>query len=165
MNPWYFRCRSVTARKVLRWFHDTPGIMHLWLVWWMWCWHRNAVEGLWRPEGVNILKGRVRAKGMEWSHMAVENIGEQRRMLGMKFYVTTTFHSLPVTCHIFRRFQPKYTTKHQLVLKKWRKEKETQLGPKCHVWHRLHPFQLSLPSIPFPAMYFINYKLIHTIKH
>ena len=45
-------------------------------------------EGLWRLEGVNILKGRVRAEGMERSHVAVENIGGQRRMLGMKFYVT-----------------------------------------------------------------------------
>ena len=46
------------------------------------------MEGLWRPGGVNILKGRVRAEGMERSHMAVENIGEQQRMLRMKFYVT-----------------------------------------------------------------------------
>ena len=48
-------------------------------------------EGLWRPEGVNILKGQVRAEGMERSHMAAENIGEQRRMLGMKFYVTIIY--------------------------------------------------------------------------
>ena len=48
----------------------------------------NAVEGLWRPEGVNILKGRVRVEGMERSHMAAENIGEQWRMLRMKFYIT-----------------------------------------------------------------------------
>ena len=47
------------------------------------------MEGLWRPEGINILKGRVRVEGMERSHMAVENIGEQRRMLGMKFYITS----------------------------------------------------------------------------
>ena len=46
------------------------------------------MEGLQRPEGVNILKGRVRAEGMEQSHVAVENIGEQQRMLGMKFYIT-----------------------------------------------------------------------------
>ena len=46
------------------------------------------MEGLWRPEGVNILKGRVRAEGMEQSHMAAENIGEQQRMLRMKFYIT-----------------------------------------------------------------------------
>ena len=88
MNPWYFQCRSVTARKVPRWFRDSPGIMHLWLVWWMWCWRGNAAEGLWRPEGVNISKGRVRVEGMERSHVAAENIREQRRMLRMKFYVT-----------------------------------------------------------------------------
>ena len=46
------------------------------------------MERLWRPEGVNISKGQVRAECMEWSHMAVENTGEHRRMLGMKFYVT-----------------------------------------------------------------------------
>ena len=46
------------------------------------------MEGLWRPEGVNILKGRVRVEGMERSHVAAENIGEQWRMFGMKFYVT-----------------------------------------------------------------------------
>ena len=45
-------------------------------------------EGLRRPEGVNISKGRVRVEGVEGSHMAVENIGEQQRMLRMKFYVT-----------------------------------------------------------------------------
>ena len=38
--------------------------------------------------GVNILKGRVRAEGVERSHVAAENIGEQWRMLGMKFYIT-----------------------------------------------------------------------------
>ena len=48
----------------------------------------NVVEGLWRPEGINILKGRVRVEGMEQSHVAAENIGEQQRMLGMKLYVT-----------------------------------------------------------------------------
>ena len=48
------------------------------------------MEGLQRLEGVNILKGRVRAEGVEQSHMAAENIGEQQRMLGMKFYVTET---------------------------------------------------------------------------
>ena len=45
-------------------------------------------EGLWRLEGVNILKGQVRVEGMEQSHVAAENIGEQRRMLRMKFYIT-----------------------------------------------------------------------------
>ena len=45
-------------------------------------------KGLQRLEGVNISKGRVRVEGMKLSHMAVENIGEQGRMLGMKFYVT-----------------------------------------------------------------------------
>ena len=48
------------------------------------------MEGLWRLGGVNVLKGQVRAEGMEQSHMAAENIGEQRRMLRMKFYVTHT---------------------------------------------------------------------------
>ena len=47
-------------------------------------------EGLQRPEGVNIPKGRVRAEGVERSHVAAENIGEQQRMLGMKFYVTNS---------------------------------------------------------------------------
>ena len=88
MNPWYFQCHSMTAQKVPRWFHTSPGIMCPWLVWWMWCWCRNAAEGLWRPEGVNISKGRVRVEGMERSHMAAENIGEQWRMLRMKFYIT-----------------------------------------------------------------------------
>ena len=46
------------------------------------------MEGLQRLEGVNISKGQVRAEGMERSHVAAENIREQRRMLGMKFYVT-----------------------------------------------------------------------------
>ena len=90
MNPWYFQCCSVTAWKVPRWFCDSLGIMRLWLVWWMWCWRGNVVEGLQRPEGVNISKGWVRVEGMEQSHMAAENIREQWRMLGMKFYVTET---------------------------------------------------------------------------
>ena len=34
------------------------------------------MEGLQRPEGVNILKGQVRAEGMERSHVAAENNGE-----------------------------------------------------------------------------------------
>ena len=46
------------------------------------------MERLWRLEGVNILKGRVRAECMERSHVAAENTGEHWRMLGMKFYVT-----------------------------------------------------------------------------
>ena len=50
------------------------------------------MEGLWRLEGVNISKGQVRAEGMEQSHVAVENIGEQRRMLRMKFYVTGLYN-------------------------------------------------------------------------
>ena len=41
-----------------------------------------------RLEGVNILKGQVRAECMERSHVAAENTGEHWRMLGMKFYVT-----------------------------------------------------------------------------
>ena len=41
-----------------------------------------------RPGGVNISKGQVRVEGVERSHMAAENIGEQWRMLRMKFYVT-----------------------------------------------------------------------------
>ena len=45
-------------------------------------------ERLWKPEGVNISKGRVRVECVERSHMAVENTGEHRRMLGMKFYIT-----------------------------------------------------------------------------
>ena len=45
-------------------------------------------ERLQRPEGVNILKGQVRVEGVERNHVAAENIGEQQRMLGMKFYVT-----------------------------------------------------------------------------
>ena len=36
------------------------------------------------------MKGQVRAEGVERSHVAAENIGEQWRMLGMKFYVTET---------------------------------------------------------------------------
>ena len=48
------------------------------------------MEGLWRPEGVNISKGQVRAEGIEQSHVAAENIGEQQRMLGMKFYITVS---------------------------------------------------------------------------
>ena len=79
MNPWYFQCRSMTAQKVPRWFHDSPGIMCLWLVWWVWCWCRNVAERLRRPEGVNISKGQVRVECMEQSHMAVENTGEHRR--------------------------------------------------------------------------------------
>ena len=89
MYLWYFWCCSVTAWKVPRWFHDSPGIMHPWLIWWVWCWCGNVVERLWRPEGVNISKGQVRAECMEWSHVAAENTGEHRRMLGMKFYVTS----------------------------------------------------------------------------
>ena len=46
------------------------------------------MEGLRRLEGVNISKGRVRVEGVEQSHVAAENIGEQRRMLRMKFYIT-----------------------------------------------------------------------------
>ena len=99
MNLWYFQCRSVTAQKVPRWFCDSPGIMHPWLVWWMWCRHGYVVEGLWGLEGVNISKGRVRAESMEWSHMAAENIGEQRRMLVMRFYVTaSTSHTASRLC-------------------------------------------------------------------
>ena len=52
------------------------------------------MEGLWRLEGVNISKGRVRAEGMEQSHVAAENIGEQRRMLGMKFYITPLLYCI-----------------------------------------------------------------------
>ena len=55
------------------------------------------MEGLQRPEGVNISKGRVRAEGVEQSHMAAENIGEQWRMLGMKLYVTQI--SKTFNCH------------------------------------------------------------------
>ena len=33
---------------------------------------------------------------MEWSHVAVENTGEHRRMLRMKFYVTSSFHNVMV---------------------------------------------------------------------
>ena len=88
MNPWYFWCCSMTAQKVPRWFHDSPGIICPSLVWWMWCWCGNAAERLRRPEGVNISKGWVRAECMERSHMAAKNTGEQRRMLGMKFYIT-----------------------------------------------------------------------------
>ena len=39
-------------------------------------------------EGVNILKGQVRVEWVERGHMAVENTGEHRRMIGMKFYIT-----------------------------------------------------------------------------
>ena len=45
-------------------------------------------ERLQRPEGVNISNGWVRAEYMEQSHVAAENTGEHRRMLGMKFYIT-----------------------------------------------------------------------------
>ena len=48
------------------------------------------MERLWRPEGVNNSKGRVRVECVERSHVAAENIGEHQRMLGMKFYVTGT---------------------------------------------------------------------------
>ena len=96
MDPWYFQCCSMTAWKVPRWFCDSPGIMRPWLVWWMWCWHGNVAEGLRRPEGVNISKGRVRAEGMERSHVAAENIREQQRMLGMKFYITLRQHYSPM---------------------------------------------------------------------
>ena len=95
MNLWYFWCRSMTAWKVPRWFCYSPGIMHPWLVWWVWCWCRNVAEGLWILEGVNISKQWVRAECMERSHMAAENTGEHRRMLGMKFYVTVMV-SLPL---------------------------------------------------------------------
>ena len=47
------------------------------------------MERLQRPEGVNILKGQVRAECMEQSHVAAENTGEHWRMLRMKFYVTS----------------------------------------------------------------------------
>ena len=57
-------------------------------------------EGLPRPEGVNISKGQVMAEGMERSHVAAENIGEQRRMLRMKFYVTV----LLFTCCLAHKF-------------------------------------------------------------
>ena len=57
------------------------------------------MEELRRLEGVSILKGRVRVEGMEQSHVAVENIREQWRMLGMKFYVTTsTVHTVLIYC-------------------------------------------------------------------
>ena len=46
------------------------------------------MERLQRPEGVNILKGRVRAEWVEWGHVAAENTGEHWRMLRKKFYVT-----------------------------------------------------------------------------
>ena len=46
------------------------------------------MERLWRPEGVNILKGQVRVEWVEWGHMAVENTGEHWRILGRKFYIT-----------------------------------------------------------------------------
>ena len=54
-------------------------------------------EGLQRPEGVNISKEWVRAEGVERSHVAAENIGEQRRMLGMKFYVTRLLYQIQAT--------------------------------------------------------------------
>ena len=44
-------------------------------------------ERLWKPEGVNILKGQVGAEWVEWGHMAAENIKECWRMLGKKFYI------------------------------------------------------------------------------
>ena len=44
------------------------------------------MEKLQRLEGVNILKGQVRAEWVERGHMAVENTGEHRRMLRMKLY-------------------------------------------------------------------------------
>ena len=53
------------------------------------------MEGLQRPGGVNISKGRVRVEGIERSHMAAENIGEQQRMLGMKFYITHPHSTAP----------------------------------------------------------------------
>ena len=42
------------------------------------------MERLWRPEGVNILKGQVGAEWVEQGHMAAENTGEHRRMIGKK---------------------------------------------------------------------------------
>ena len=41
------------------------------------------MEKLQRPEGVNILKGQVRAELVERGHVAAENTGEHRRMLRM----------------------------------------------------------------------------------
>ena len=46
------------------------------------------MERLWKPEGINILKGQVGVEWVEWGHMAVENIREHRRMLRKKFYIT-----------------------------------------------------------------------------
>ena len=49
------------------------------------------MERLQRPDGVNISKGQVRAECVERNHVAAENTGEHRRMLGMKFYITRTY--------------------------------------------------------------------------
>ena len=107
MYPRYIQCHSMTAWKVPRWFHDSLGIMHPWLIWWVWRWHRNVVEGLWRLEGVNILKGWVSAECVEQSHVAAENTGEHWRMLRMKFYVTGKPHAAVQSFGL----QAKYTSK------------------------------------------------------
>ena len=88
MYPWCFQWHSVTAQKVPRWFHDSLGIMCPWLIWWVWCWHGNVVERLWKSEDVNILKGRVGVEWVEWGHVAAESTGEHRRMIGKKFHIT-----------------------------------------------------------------------------
>ena len=46
------------------------------------------MERLWKPEGVNILKGQVGAEWVEGGHVAVENTGEHWRMIRKKFYIT-----------------------------------------------------------------------------
>ena len=61
------------------------------------------MEKLWRPEGVNILKGQVRAEWVEWGHVAAENTREHQRMLGMKFYVTIIVKELIANNHLVER--------------------------------------------------------------
>ena len=45
-------------------------------------------ERLQKQEGINIMKGQVGVEWVEWGHVAAENIGEHRKMLRKKFYVT-----------------------------------------------------------------------------
>ena len=49
-------------------------------------------SGLCQPQSalLSYFKGVSQVEQVGQSHMAAENIGEQQRMLGMKFYVTET---------------------------------------------------------------------------
>ena len=49
--------------------------------------------------------------------------------------------------------------KHEEILK------NTHLGPKRRVWHRLGPFSSSPHSISLPVAYFVDYGPVHGIKY